>query len=75
MYSNNVLKYICNFFFRAAFESGVTKPIAWRIKQLQRIVDMLNDHEAAIEKAVFADLRKVSIYFSLIKKMMLKLHC
>ena len=43
---------------RAAFESGVTKPIEWRVNQLKSVVKMFVDHEEDFVKALYADLRK-----------------
>ena len=43
---------------RAAFQSGITKPIEWRVQQLRSLNKMLTDHEEDFVKAVYADLRK-----------------
>jgi aldehyde dehydrogenase (NAD+) len=43
---------------RRAFEAGVTKPVAWRRRQLAGIRRMLLEHEAEFEAALAADLRR-----------------
>lgn len=45
---------------RAAFDSGLTRPIAWRLAQLDGIVGLLIEHEDAIAAALAADLGKSS---------------
>ncbi|XP_078492631.1 aldehyde dehydrogenase, dimeric NADP-preferring-like [Ciona intestinalis] len=43
---------------RHAFQTGITQPIEWRIKQLNRVIDLLNEQEDAIVDALQQDLRK-----------------
>jgi len=43
---------------RAAFLSGKTRSLAWRISQLQNLLKMLDENEAAICEALGKDLRK-----------------
>lgn len=43
---------------RAAFDSGITRPIAWRLTQLDRLVSMLVEHEADLAAALASDLGK-----------------
>ncbi|MFJ5280895.1 aldehyde dehydrogenase family protein [Streptomyces parvulus] len=43
---------------RDTFDSGVTRPVAWRRRQLQALRRMLLDHASAIEEALYDDLRK-----------------
>ncbi len=44
---------------RGAFERGVTKPIAWRLAQLEAMQQMLAEHGARFEEALWRDLGKV----------------
>ena len=46
---------------RARFQSGETRPLAWRLEQLRKLESMLRDNEAAISQALTADLRKPAI--------------
>jgi aldehyde dehydrogenase (NAD+) len=43
---------------RATFDSGLTRPAAWRRRQLHALRRMLRDHTPAIEEALYDDLRK-----------------
>lgn len=43
---------------RHSFNSGITRPAAWRRSQLQRMRDMLVEREADFEAALQADLGK-----------------
>ncbi|TXS44293.1 aldehyde dehydrogenase family protein [Streptomyces sp. t39] len=43
---------------RATFDSGLTRPAAWRRRQLHALRRMLRDHTSAIEEALYDDLRK-----------------
>ncbi|MEV4944031.1 aldehyde dehydrogenase family protein [Streptomyces zaomyceticus] len=43
---------------RAIFETGLTRPAAWRRRQLHALRRLLLDHTAAIEEALYDDLRK-----------------
>ncbi|MFF5635949.1 aldehyde dehydrogenase family protein [Streptomyces sp. NPDC012825] len=43
---------------RAAFDAGVTRPAAWRRRQLHALRRLLKDHTPAIEEALYDDLRK-----------------
>ena len=46
---------------RARFDTGVTRPLAWRLEQLKQLEAMLRDNEAAFCAALAADLRKPAI--------------
>ncbi|QKW09863.1 aldehyde dehydrogenase family protein [Streptomyces sp. NA04227] len=43
---------------RATFDSGVTRPAAWRRRQLRALRRLLTDHTSDIEEALYDDLRK-----------------
>ena len=43
---------------RAYFDTGVTKPYEFRIKQLRLLRDTLDKYEADIYAALYADLKK-----------------
>lgn len=43
---------------RATFESGRTRPLAWRREQLERLVALVDDHGDALCEAMRADLGK-----------------
>ncbi|MFF6834361.1 MULTISPECIES: aldehyde dehydrogenase family protein [unclassified Streptomyces] len=43
---------------RAVFDSGITRPAAWRRRQLHALRRLLRDHTPAIEEALYDDLRK-----------------
>jgi len=43
---------------RALFDTGVTRPLAWRHEQLDRLADLLTASSADIEAALAADLGK-----------------
>ena len=43
---------------RAAFASGLTRPLAWRLGQLDALVALLGEQEGAIEEALRCDLGK-----------------
>ena len=43
---------------KAFFASGTTKPIAWRIKQLRTLRNMLVAKGSIIERAIVADMRR-----------------
>ncbi|MFE7118971.1 aldehyde dehydrogenase family protein [Streptomyces sp. NPDC057654] len=43
---------------RAAFRTGRTKPLDWRVRQLTRLRDLLTENREAIADAVHADLHK-----------------
>jgi len=46
---------------RARFDSGVTRPIEWRVAQLEKLEAMLRNNESALSEALRADLRKPEI--------------
>jgi aldehyde dehydrogenase (NAD+) len=43
---------------RATFNTGVTRPLDWRVNQLQRLRALLVENEQELIEALFADLRK-----------------
>lgn len=43
---------------RASFATGVTRPLAWRRSQLERMIALLEDNEAEVLAALAADLGK-----------------
>ena len=43
---------------RAYFNSGATRPVAWRREQLEAIKALLNDNRAAFYEALRHDLRR-----------------
>lgn len=43
---------------RATFRSGVTKPIAWRRRQLLQLSRMVQDNAGALADAIHADLNR-----------------
>ncbi|MEV0281959.1 aldehyde dehydrogenase family protein [Streptomyces sp. NPDC050610] len=43
---------------RAAFDTGRTKPLDWRVRQLTRLRDLLTENRETIADAVHADLHK-----------------
>lgn len=43
---------------RAAYKSGRTKAMTWRVQQLKGIVRMVAEHEGEIKDALFADIGK-----------------
>lgn len=43
---------------RAAFESGKTRPLAWRKQQISAVIRMLEENRDAICKALYADLHR-----------------
>jgi aldehyde dehydrogenase (NAD+) len=43
---------------RAGFEVGLTRPIGWRLKQLDGLTALLTEHEADIAAALMSDLGK-----------------
>ncbi|MFB6612531.1 aldehyde dehydrogenase family protein [Agromyces sp. NPDC056379] len=43
---------------RAYFETGATRPIAWRLNQLNQLAEMLRGHRTRFEQALWADLHK-----------------
>lgn len=43
---------------RAGFDAGITRPLAWRRKQLSALERLLRENSKAIEQAVLADLGK-----------------
>ncbi|MEU4046169.1 aldehyde dehydrogenase family protein [Streptomyces antibioticus] len=43
---------------RAVFDSGLTRPAAWRRRQLHALRSMLRRHTSDIEEALYDDLRK-----------------
>ncbi len=43
---------------RATFNAGVTRPLDWRVNQLQRLRALLVENEKELLEAVWADLRK-----------------
>ncbi|MEV7489693.1 aldehyde dehydrogenase family protein [Streptomyces sp. ARC12] len=43
---------------RGTFDSGITRPAAWRRRQLRALRRLLTDHAPAIEEALYDDLRK-----------------
>ena len=40
------------------FKSGVTKPVKWRIKQLNKLFSAIKAHETDILQALMTDLNK-----------------
>lgn len=43
---------------RATFRSGRTRPLEWRVQQLQAIMKMVQENEDAVMDALRSDLRK-----------------
>jgi aldehyde dehydrogenase (NAD+) len=43
---------------RAGFDAGLTKPVAWRLRQLRALRAMILEHARDFERAVLADLGK-----------------
>lgn len=43
---------------RATFDTGVTRPLDWRVSQLQRLRALLVENEKELIEALWADLRK-----------------
>lgn len=43
---------------RAAFASGVSRPVSWRREQLRALVRMVRENEAQICESLYADLRR-----------------
>ncbi|WP_413452666.1 aldehyde dehydrogenase family protein [Georgenia phoenicis] len=43
---------------RERFDTGVTRPLSWRLAQLDRLATLLTEHAREIEAALHADLRK-----------------
>ena len=43
---------------RAYFNTGVTRSVAFRKKQLKRLIEALLEHQTNLEKALYQDLRK-----------------
>ncbi|MFE2992329.1 hypothetical protein [Streptomyces sp. NPDC059262] len=43
---------------RATFDTGATRPAAWRRRQLRGLRSFLTNHTRAIEEALYDDLRK-----------------
>ena len=43
---------------RAAFNSGRTRPVAWRKAQMQNLLKMMDENEKLISEALYKDLRK-----------------
>jgi len=52
---------------RDGFDSGRTKPIAWRVRQLKSLRSMLTEHEAEFERALTSDLGKNSTESQLVE--------
>jgi aldehyde dehydrogenase (NAD+) len=46
---------------RAFFESGATRPVAWRKQQLRTLLDVLERHESSLLEALHLDLGKPTI--------------
>ncbi len=46
---------------RNRFQTGETRPLAWRLEQLKALESMLRDNEATLIEALGADLRKPEI--------------
>lgn len=44
---------------RAAFNSGLTRPLQFRIQQLEALARMTQEHQQDITEALAADLHKV----------------
>jgi len=57
---------------RKAFETGKTKNISWRLSQLQKLLDMIDDNIDKLREAVNKDLRKSSFEADLMEVMVLK---
>jgi len=45
---------------RTTYNSGLTRPVAWRKQQLQQLQQMLDDHESKLLQALQQDLGKSS---------------
>src|SRR5882672_6440499 len=43
---------------RRYFETGATRPLAWRRQQLQSLIQAIESEETAIYEALYTDLRK-----------------
>ena len=43
---------------RAAFNSGRTRSVAWRVNQMRNLLTMLDENEKLICEALYKDLRK-----------------
>jgi aldehyde dehydrogenase (NAD+) len=43
---------------RSSYASGLTRPLAWRVKQLNQLAQMIDDHEQALLTALATDLGK-----------------
>lgn len=43
---------------RRAFESGITRPVEWRLAQLRQMLRLLQENETALEEALRSDLGK-----------------
>ena len=56
---NGIPELVAN--LRARFDTGVTRPLAWRLEQLKKLEAMLRENEATLSAALTADLRKPEI--------------
>ncbi|MEM6730167.1 MAG: aldehyde dehydrogenase family protein [Myxococcota bacterium] len=43
---------------RSAFESGKTRPLAWRRSQLQALIALCNERESELAQAIYEDFKK-----------------
>lgn len=57
---------------RKAFNSGITRDVQWRLNQLQKLLDLIDDNTEELKKAVATDLRKASFEAELMEIMVLK---
>ena len=57
--SNNIADIVST--LRTTYDSGTTRPLAWRKQQLEALVRMMEDNEAAFSAALKADLGKPDV--------------
>lgn len=57
---------------RKAFNSGVTRDVQWRLKQLQGLLDLVEENAADLKQAVAKDLNKPGFEADLMELMVLK---
>jgi len=57
---------------RKSFNSGITKSIPWRLNQLQKMLDMIENHTDEFKAAVAKDLRKPGFEVDLMELLVLK---
>ena len=56
---NNIADIVSS--LRTTYNSGTTRPLAWRKQQLEALVRMMEDNEAAFSAALKADLGKPDV--------------